>query len=119
MRTSLSSGDARKSAAGRRAPAGDTGAESALDRVARLAAHSLQAPAAVISLYCAGRLKPRAWFGLVGEADAEAGQFAELVLREDRCVVISDARADSRFRCEPQAAGPSGFRFCAGSPIRT
>ncbi|MEK7752707.1 MAG: EAL domain-containing protein [Acidobacteriota bacterium] len=119
MRTSLSPGNAGEPAAGRRAPAGDADAGSALDRVARLAAYSLQAPAAVISLYCAGRLKPRAAFGLASKADPEAGRFAEMVLREDRCVVIPDAYSDSRFRHQPQVAGPGGFCFCAGSPIRT
>ena len=119
MRTSLPSGDTGEPAAGRRAPAEDAGAGSALDRMARLAAYSLQAPTAVISLYCAGRLKPRAAFGLASEADPEAGRFAELVLEENRCVVIPDARADSRFRREPQVAEPDGFRFRAGSPIRT
>ncbi len=106
MRISLPSGDAGEPAAGTRAPARDARAGSALDRIARLAAYSLQAPAAVISLYCAGRLKPRAAFGPASETDLEAARFAERVLEENRCVVIPDT-------------GGGEFRFHAGSPIRT
>jgi diguanylate cyclase (GGDEF)-like protein/PAS domain S-box-containing protein len=119
MHVPLSSDEPREPVAAKRAGAEGRESLSALDRIARLAALSVQAPAAAISLFRAGRLEPAAVFGLVSPTEQEVGEFADVVVEEGRCTVVADTRADSRFRRRPRVAAPNGFRFCAGAPIRT
>lgn len=93
---------------------------SALDRIARLVAYSFQSAAATIGLISGGALKARARFGLTkAEEDEEAAEFARRVMEEGRSVVVSDARADSRFRRAARTSGRNLLRFCAGTPVRT
>ncbi len=119
MQVSRPSDDAREPVAGGVPLAETAEGISALDRIARLAACSFQAPIAVISLFHADRLKLRAAFGPASEAEPEIGRFTELVLEESRCVVVPDTRADSRFSGHSHIAAHNHFQFCAGSPIRT
>ncbi len=92
---------------------------SGLDQIARLAAFSFQTEASAISLFDGGRLIPRAGFGLTAEDRDTAREFANLVVEAGQNLVVPDALADGRLCRRDSGDNRRGFRFCAGTPIRT
>ena len=47
------------------------------------------------------------------------GAFCDLTVGQNARLVVEDARLDERFADNPFVAGPAGFRFYAGMPLRT
>jgi diguanylate cyclase (GGDEF)-like protein/PAS domain S-box-containing protein len=86
-------------------PSDDARVSPALGRIARLAAHSFQAPAAAVCLSQAGNPKLRAAFGLESGAEPLVTRLAAQVLEQGRNVVVPD--------------GGGAYRYFAGAPIRT
>jgi len=97
----------------------DTPPEAAFDRIARLAASTLDTPIALVSLVDAGRQWFKARVGLdLREVPRHQALCAHAIL-DDRVFEVPDAQADPRFADNPLVVGEPGIRFHAGAPIRT
>ncbi len=97
----------------------DTKPEARFERVTRLARRLFDVPIALVSLVD----DDRQWFkSAQGIAFAETPRrdsfCAHAILRDD-VMVVTDARADERFRDNRFVLDTPGIRFYAGCPIRT
>lgn len=97
----------------------DTPPESNLDSLAKLAAHILGVPIAVISFVAADRQWLKAHHGWPGSEAALAESFSRHVVAMDAPLVVPDARCDERFVNHPGVVGDPHLRFYAGMPLRT
>ena len=97
----------------------DTEPERDFDDIARLAAHTFQAPISIISLID----EKREWFkSRVGIRQTEAPRdlaFCEYTYRAGDVFIVPDAQADPRFRENPFVLGDPFIRFYAGVPLTT
>ncbi len=97
----------------------DTPPEAAFDRIARLAARSLNAPMALVSFVDGERQWSKARHGLdLTQTEREHAFCAQAILRDD-VMVVADATADPRFAGNPLVTGKPGIRFYAGAPLTT
>ncbi len=97
----------------------DTPMEAAFDALARLAAHVLEVPIALISLVDADRQWFKARYGLdVPQLDRNVS-FCGHVVADDAPLIVSDAFADERFHDNPVVTGEPHVRFYAGMPLRS
>jgi EAL domain-containing protein (putative c-di-GMP-specific phosphodiesterase class I)/GAF domain-containing protein len=97
----------------------DTLLEPALDRLTRLAAGSLSAPMALISLIDEKRQWVEASFGMtIAELPDNASLVTKTLVADDM-LVVGDATRDRRFRDNPLVVGNPHVRFYAGVPLRT
>jgi PAS domain S-box-containing protein len=98
----------------------DTPREQAFDDLTMLASHICQTPMAAIALVD----ETRQWFksavglGAVSESPRDHS-FCDYVILEGDVVVVSDARADGRFRGNPFVPSGAEVRFLAGAPLVT
>lgn len=94
--------------------------EESFERVTRLAARLLAAPAAFFTLVEGERQMLKA---LVSPArNLEHGLLLAVsaqVLSADAPLLVEDARADERFATNPLIAAPKSLRFLAGVPVRS
>ncbi|RUO66354.1 PAS domain S-box-containing protein/diguanylate cyclase (GGDEF) domain-containing protein [Pseudidiomarina planktonica] len=96
----------------------DTPAEKRFDRLARLAAHILDAPIALISLVDENRLWFKAHFGMdVCEAPRKFS-FCSHALDSYSPFIVKDAAQDPRFTNNLYVSGAPGVRFYIGIPLR-
>lgn len=91
--------------------------ESAFDRLVRLAALSLDVPAALISLIDAERQWIKAGYGLDAPQTPRAIAFCDHAIRGEDVFVVPDARFDPRFYGNPPVTGDTQIRFYAGAPL--
>lgn len=97
----------------------DTEPEKAFDRIARIAAASLQTPMAFVSFVD----RDRAWFKSVVGIDIgecpRKGSFCGLTVAVEQPLVVGDAKKDQRFQKNRFVVPDDGVRFYAGAPLRT
>ncbi len=96
----------------------DTPPEERFDRIARLAARTLEAPMALVSLVDADRQWFKACVGVDLRETPRSMSFCAHALRLSEPLVVEDARRDARFAANPLVTGPLSIRFYAGHPIR-
>jgi len=95
----------------------DLGNEDSFDRVARLAARTLDAPISAFTVLDDDRLLFRASIGVDMPQMARAESFCgHAILDEGGTLVVEDARLDPRFRDNPLVA-ETGLCFYAGVPV--
>ena len=98
----------------------DTDPDPAFDRIARVAARSLDKPIASITFVDEDRIFFKAMYGVEGVAEIprDAG-LCNLAIRDHRTYVVRDAAADPYARQNPSVTGRFGIRFYAAAPITT
>lgn len=94
-------------------------ADPALNDIARLAAQLCAAPAAVISMIEADRLRYRATFGVVATESGLADSPWDVGLANPGVYVVRDAANDPRHTPKGIQLGQQYFRFYAGTPLIT
>lgn len=90
-----------------------------LDRLAGLAAKLCDAPIGLIGFVDADRQR---FIGRSGTDLTETPRdvaFCDVARLADKGVVVTDARADARFRANPLVTGAPGIRFCASQPLHS
>lgn len=95
----------------------DTAPEAAFDRITRLAAQSLSAPVALMTI-----LTPtRQWFksrqGLDMSESPRSWAFCNRTILQRQVFVVNDLSTHLAFASNPAVAGAPHFRFYAGAPI--
>ena len=97
----------------------DTPPDGAFDRVTRLAARTLGAPIAIVSIVDEDRIWFKSKVGLdVSQVERSPGLCASAIL-QDEPWIVEDARNDPRALANPLVAGEFGLQFYAGAPLRT
>ncbi|HET7534782.1 MAG TPA: GAF domain-containing SpoIIE family protein phosphatase [Nocardioidaceae bacterium] len=97
----------------------DTPPDHVFDDLAALAARSLQAPMAVVSIVDRDRIWFKARHGVeVAEITRDPGLCSSAILAEGTWVV-TDAASDPRTLANPLVVGDPGLRFYAGHPLTT
>ena len=97
----------------------DSEAEPAFDGLARLAAHALSAPIALITLIDERRQWRKAAHGLPREEMPRDLSFCNHAIGASDTMVVEDARDDARFAALPLVTGETAVRFYAGAPLVT
>ncbi|AKK27345.1 PP2C family protein-serine/threonine phosphatase [Mycobacterium sp. EPa45] len=98
----------------------DTDPDEAFDRIARVAARSLDKPVASITFVDEDRIWFKAMYGVdgVSEIPRDAG-LCSLAIRDNRTYAVRDAAADPYAAQIPSVTGKFGIRFYAAAPITT
>lgn len=96
----------------------DTANEAAFDDIARLAAHVMGTPIALVSFVDAERQWFKARFGLNLAELPRHLSFCGHVVSANAALVVEDAHADSRFADNPIVVAAPRVRFYAGMPLR-
>ena len=96
----------------------DTPREPAFDRITRLAAHTFDAPMALISLVDVDRQWFKSRVGIDDEQTHRDISFCAWAILGDRPLVVPDATLDVRFATNPMVTGLPEVRFYAGAPLR-
>lgn len=103
----------------RRALALHSGPDTALDRIARLAAHIFDTPFAAVTLVGDDRVWFKGRYGLkMASASAKPG-LAVTAAQRTGTYVLLDARADPRAADHPMVTEDPKIRFYAAAPVRT
>lgn len=96
----------------------DTPPEPEFDALARVAAHTFEAPMAVVALMDADRLWFKSRLGLdVPQLDREIAFCAHAIAKPDQPLVVPDLRDDPRFLANPLVHDGPRLRFYAGAPL--
>jgi EAL domain-containing protein (putative c-di-GMP-specific phosphodiesterase class I)/GGDEF domain-containing protein len=95
----------------------DTAPSSSLDRLCRMAAHTLQVPVAFISLVDRHRIWFKSKVGLMLEEAPREQSFCSHTIKQKTILEVMDIRQDSRFCHLPVEAMPPDVRFYAGVPL--
>jgi diguanylate cyclase (GGDEF)-like protein len=96
----------------------DTPSEPRFDRVARMAAHVMQAPIALISLLDDMRQWVKAAHGMALTDLPLRSSFCAHAIESRQVTVIEDAIRDPRFFSNPLVTRAPHARFYAGAPLR-
>ncbi len=97
----------------------DDAASEQLDRIARLAALSCNAPFGLVSIVEADRQKFVGKSGIELRETSRADSFCAHCMMTDTAMIVPDATRDERFRDNPLVTGPPAIRFYAGFPLRS
>ena len=97
----------------------DTDTEHAFDDLARLAAHILEVPIALVSLVDSDRQWFKSRYGLDATELPRDVSFCGHVVADEQRLVVPDSHADARFADNPVVTGHPRVRFYAGMPLRT
>lgn len=97
----------------------DTDAEHAFDDLARIAAHILDVPIALVSLVDSDRQWFKSRYGLDATELPRDVSFCGHVVANEQRLVVPDSHADARFADNPVVTGHPRVRFYAGMPLRT
>jgi len=97
----------------------DTPPEEAFDRLVQMAARTLGAPAALMTLLDAERQWAKAKVGVEASEIPRDEAFCHYNLEDEDVLVVPDLTADARFADNPYVAGEPGLRFYAGAPLCT
>lgn len=95
----------------------DTAPEEAFDRIAWLAASTLDAPIALVTLITPTRQFFKARLGLEMTETPRSTAFCNHTIMQKGVFAVEDLREDERFAANPAVAGDPNFRFYAGAPI--
>lgn len=95
----------------------DTAPEEAFDRVTWLAAQTLDAPIALITLLTPTRQWFKSRVGLTLAETPRSWAFCNHTILQKHVFTVEDLAGDARFADNPAVAGEPGFRFYAGAPI--
>lgn len=96
----------------------DTPAEAEFDALVQIAQQMLNCPIVIVSLIDAERQWFKARCGLDVSETAREHAFCDHAIRQERPLIIHDARRDPRFADNPLVTGAPYVRFYAGVPIR-
>ena len=96
----------------------DTPPEDAFDRLTWLAARSLDAPIALLTLLTPNRQWFKSRYGLEMADTPRGWAFCNYTIMQKGVMVAGDLATDPRFADNPAVSGDLGFRFYAGSPVR-
>jgi excisionase family DNA binding protein len=96
----------------------DTAPEEAFDRLAWLASQTLEAPVALVTLLTPTRQWFKSRIGLDLTETPRNWSFCNHTILQKGVFSIPDLARDPRFAANPAVAGPRGFRFYAGAPVR-
>ena len=96
----------------------DTPPEDAFDRLTWLAARSLDAPIALLTLLTPTRQWFKSRYGLEMADTPRGWAFCNYTIMQKGVMVAGDRATDPRFADNPAVSGDLGFRFYAGSPVR-
>ena len=97
----------------------DEAADSALGRMAGLAASIVDAPIASIALHADGGLWCTSTDDLDDARKLHRTSLCAHMSEAGRPLVVADASIDERFRADPAVASPPQIRFYAGIPLTT
>ena len=97
----------------------DTPTDAAFDDIAKLAAHILNVPIALVSLVDADRQWFKARYGLEATQTPRDISFCGHVVEFEEALVVADTHEDDRFVDNPLVLGEPHVRFYAGMPLRT
>lgn len=95
----------------------DSAPEESFDRIAWLAAHTLDAPIALLTLLTPTRQFFKARFGLDMVDTPRSTAFCNETILQKDVLAVEDLACDPRFSANPAVTGELGFRFYAGAPI--
>ncbi len=96
----------------------DTEPELEFDALTRVAAHTFQAPIAVVAMMDSDRLWFKSKLGLdIPQLDRKVAFCAHAIVRPREPLVIPDLQSDTRFVANPLVAQAPHLRFYAGAPI--
>lgn len=96
----------------------DTPQEVDFDALTRVAAHSLNTPAAVVGLMDSDRLWFKSRLGLeVPQLDRQIAFCAHAIMRPGELLVVEDLTQDDRFKDNPLVTNTPHIRFYAGAPL--
>ena len=96
----------------------DTPPDPRFDRIARLAAATLECPIALVSFVDHARQWFKACVGLDATETPREHAFCAHAIVGEGLMIIPDAAADARFADNPLVTGEPGVRFYAGVPLR-
>ncbi len=96
----------------------DSAPEDGFDRIAWLAANTLDAPIALVTLLTPTRQFFKARVGLDMVDTPRSWAFCNHTIVQQGVFSVEDLSGDARFADNPAVAGDEGFRFYAGAPIR-
>ncbi|NQV80884.1 MAG: GAF domain-containing protein [Alphaproteobacteria bacterium] len=97
----------------------DTPAEKPFDDIARLAAHILDVPIALVSLIDSDRQWFKARYGLDATETSREVSFCGHVVAAGETMLIADAALDERFKDNPLVTGGPMIRSYCGIPLKT
>jgi excisionase family DNA binding protein len=95
----------------------DSAPEEAFDRLTWLAAQSLQAPIALLTLLTPTRQWFKSRLGLDIPETPRSWAFCNHTIMQKRVFSVDDLATDARFADNPAVVGEDGFRFYAGVPV--
>lgn len=95
----------------------DTPPEDAFDRLTWLAARSLDAPVALLTLLTPTRQWFKSRYGLDLVDTPRGWAFCNYTILQHDIMVAENLATDSRFAENPAVSGELGFRFYAGCPV--
>lgn len=95
----------------------DSAPEDAFDRLTWLAAESLRAPIALMTLLTPTRQWFKSRIGLDLPETPRSWAFCNHTIVQRQVFSVEDLSSDPRFAENPAVAGESGFRFYAGAPV--
>lgn len=95
----------------------DTPPEEAFDRLTWLAAQSLNAPIALLTLLTPTRQWFKSKIGLDLLETPRSWAFCNHTIMQKQVFSVSDLAKDPRFADNPAVRGEPGFRFYAGAPV--
>jgi diguanylate cyclase (GGDEF)-like protein len=96
----------------------DTPSEPRFDRVARMAAHVMETPIALVSLLDEKRQWVKASYGLSITDVPRQMTFCTHAIESSQITVVEDALRDPRFFNNPMVTGAPNLRFYAAAPLR-
>jgi excisionase family DNA binding protein len=95
----------------------DSPPEEAFDRLTWLAAQSLDAPIALLTLLTPTRQWFKSRIGLDLAETPRSWAFCNHTIMQKQVFTVSDLKKDPRFADNPAVKGERGFRFYAGAPV--
>lgn len=98
---------------------GESGGDSAFDRIVRLAALALDAPSAGFAVITLERHQFRARHRLPQPESVRLVTLCASGMLNDEPLIVPDLTQDARFANDPLVAGPTGLRFLASAPVRS
>ena len=97
----------------------DSKQDERFDRLTRLAANSLEAETALVSLIDSDRQWFKSCYGFDGEETSRDISFCTHAIESADITVVLDATRDPRFANNPLVTGEPHIRFYAGAPLIT
>lgn len=119
MTSAASRDEVDRLAALRRYSALDFAGDAVFEEITSLAAESLRAPIAAISLVDGDRIRFAASVGTDIEETERVPGFCDSAIRGSKVYHISDATRNATTRLHPLVSGDAGFRFYAAAPLCT